>query len=66
MTIHWKAVEDYFIVVLFLFQFYPVFNFGKFVIEFLDLALSGVKGSISEFPILTAQPEILQFVILAL
>ena len=30
MTIHGKAVEQYFTVVLFVFQFYPVFNFGKF------------------------------------
>ena len=32
MRIHWKAVEQYFIVVLFVFQFYPVCNFGKFII----------------------------------
>ena len=30
MTIHWKAVEQYFTVVLFVFRFSPVFNFGKF------------------------------------
>ena len=30
MTIHWKAVEQYFSVVLFVFQFYPVWNFGIF------------------------------------
>ena len=40
MTIHWKAVEQYFTAVLF---FFP-----KFVIlenlSVLDLALSGVKG----------------------
>ena len=29
MTIHWKAVEQYFTVVLFVFQF-SVCNFGKF------------------------------------
>ena len=28
MTIHWKAVEQYFTVVLFVLQFYSVFNFG--------------------------------------
>ena len=28
MTIHWKAVEQYFAVVLFVFKFYPVYNFG--------------------------------------
>ena len=28
MTIHWKAVEQYFTVVLFVFQFNPVCNFG--------------------------------------
>ena len=41
MTIHWKAVEQYFTVVL-------IFNFTKFVIlenlSILDLALRGVKG----------------------
>ena len=31
MTIHWKAVEQYFTELLFVFQFYPVCNFGKFV-----------------------------------
>ena len=45
MTIHWKAVEQYFTVVLFAF-----FNFPQFVIlnnlSFLDLVLSGVKGLI--------------------
>ena len=30
MTIHWKADEKYFTVVLFGFQFYPACNFGKF------------------------------------
>ena len=41
MTIHWKAIEQYFTVVLF-------FNFTQFVIlqnlSILDLALSRVKG----------------------
>ena len=31
MTIHWKVVEQYFAVVLFVLQFYPVCNFGKFI-----------------------------------
>ena len=31
MTIHWKAVEQHFSVVLFVFQFCPVCNFGKFI-----------------------------------
>ena len=31
MAIHWKAVEQYFTVVLFVFQFYPISNFGKFI-----------------------------------
>ena len=32
VTIHWKEVEQYFtVVVLFGFQFYPVYNFGKFI-----------------------------------
>ena len=30
MTIHWKAVEDYFSVVLFVFQL-QVCHFGKFI-----------------------------------
>ena len=42
MTIHWKAVQQFFTVVLFGFQFYLVCNFGKFI-DFL-LGLSGVKG----------------------
>ena len=44
VTIHWKAVEQYFNVMLFVFQFYPVCNFGKLIN--LDSALSGVKGLI--------------------
>ena len=28
-TIHWKAVEQYFTVVLFVFHFFPVYNLGK-------------------------------------
>ena len=31
VTIHWKAVEQYFTVLLFVFQFYSVCNFRKFV-----------------------------------
>ena len=31
MTLHWKAVEQYFTVVLLVFQFYPGCNFGKFI-----------------------------------
>ena len=31
MTIHWKTVEQYFTVILFVFQFSPGCNFGKFV-----------------------------------
>ena len=38
MTIHWKAVEQYFTVVL-------------FVYHFLDLALLGVKGLINKCPL---------------
>ena len=30
MTIHWKAVEQYFTVVLFTVKFNPAFNFAKF------------------------------------
>ena len=50
MTIHWKVVEEYFTVVLFVFQVSPVCNFGKFI-ELLILALSGIKGltSICDF-----------------
>ena len=36
MTIHWKAVEQCFTVVLFVFQFYLVCNFGKFISFGLD------------------------------
>ena len=43
MTIHWKAVEQYFTAVMFIFQFYPVCNFFE-NLSSLDLALSGVKG----------------------
>ena len=44
MTIHWKAVEQYFTVVLLFFGFT---QFGIVVnLSVLDLALSGVKGSI--------------------
>ena len=43
MTIRWKAVEQYFTIVLFVF-----FNVTQFVIlenlSILDLALPGVKG----------------------
>ena len=31
MTIHWKTVEQYFTVVQFIFKFFPVYNFGKFI-----------------------------------
>ena len=31
MTIHWKAAEKYFSVMLFVVQFYPVCNFGIFI-----------------------------------
>ena len=31
VTIHWKAVAQYFTVVLFVFQFYPVCNFTKLI-----------------------------------
>ena len=41
MTIHWKAVKQYFTVVLL------YFNFTQFVnLSVLDLVLSGVKGLI--------------------
>ena len=46
MTIQWKArqdIEQYFTVVLFVFQFYPVLiNFIQ-SLSILDLALSGVQ-----------------------
>ena len=41
VTLHWKADVQYLTVVLFLFQFYPVCYFAKFI----RFALSGVKGS---------------------
>ena len=40
--IHWKAVEQYFTLVLCIFLFYPVFNFDT--LSILDLALSRAKG----------------------
>ena len=40
VTIHWKAVEQYFTVVLFVFQFYSVCSFGKLI----NVALPRVKG----------------------
>ena len=44
VTVHWKAVEQYFTVVPFVFRFSPVCNFGKFVIFGLDTVRSeGVK-----------------------
>ena len=43
MNIHWKSVDQHFTVVLFVFQFHPVFDFGKFI-KFGLQALSGVKG----------------------
>ena len=42
MTIHWKAVEQYVTVVVFVFQFYPVCKLEN--LSILDMALSGVKG----------------------
>ena len=45
MTIHCKTVEQYFTVVLFVFQFYPVCD----LVSVLDLALSRVKGLILKY-----------------
>ena len=42
VIIRWEAVEQYFTVVLFVFQFYLVCNFGKFVNFGLGVLL-GVK-----------------------
>ena len=39
-TIRWKVVEHYFTVVLFVFQFYPVWNLGKF----LNFELGAVRS----------------------
>ena len=36
VTIHSKAVEQYFTWVLFVFQFYPVYHFRKFITFGLD------------------------------
>ena len=44
MTIHWKAVEQYFILELFVFQFYPVGNFGKFIHFVLGTDRSELKA----------------------
>ena len=46
VSVRWKAVEQYFTVVLFVFQFYPVCIFFE-KCSVLNLALSGVKGLIS-------------------
>ena len=46
MTIHRKAVEQYFTVVLYGFPLYPVCNFGEFIS--FGLALLGVSGLISD------------------
>ena len=41
MTIHWKAVEHYFIVVLLIFNFFcPGYNFEKFINFELDFVRS--------------------------
>ena len=40
VTIHWKAVEQYFIVPLFVLQIYPVCNFGKCI----NFGLATVKS----------------------
>ena len=46
MTIHWKAFEQYFTVVLFVFQFSLVCDFGKFINFGLNIVRSErVKGS---------------------
>ena len=38
-TIHWKVIEQYFTVVMFVFQFYPVCNLRKKNIKFWTLLL---------------------------
>ena len=43
MTIHGKAVEEYFTVVLFVFKFFPLSNFEKFI--HFGLGIVRVKGS---------------------
>ena len=40
MIIDWKAVKQYFTVVLFVFQFHPVCNFGTFLSFGLDTVRS--------------------------
>ena len=40
MTFHLKVVEQYFTVMLFIFQFYPVYNLGKFIYFGLSTARS--------------------------
>ena len=45
MTIHWKVVEQYFTVVLFVFQFYPVCNVGKFI----NFGLGTVKSETFDY-----------------
>ena len=40
MIIYWEAVEQYFTVMQFGFQFYPVCNFGKFITFGLSTVMS--------------------------
>ena len=44
MTIQWKVVEQYFTMVLLVFRFSSLCNFGKIDNDILVSALSGVKG----------------------
>ena len=46
MTTHWKAVDQYLTMVLFVFQFNPVIYCGKFI----NFGLPGVKGLTLTFP----------------
>ena len=43
MTIHWKADEQYFTVVVNVFQFVPVFNFRKFINFGVATVLTGTR-----------------------
>ena len=52
MTIHWKAVEQFFTVVLFGFQFSPLFNFEKCInFGFGIIKSEKVKQFASSYPI---------------
>ena len=45
-AIHWKAVEQYFTFVLFVFQCYPVCHFGKCINFGLGTVVESIVGAV--------------------